>query len=114
MRVKAFSPDGNTVKITADVTAPTGVQVPENSTDSTHQIRVHNSGLVTAFLAWGITAGAAQSAAVIPTGSGANAKASYPLPAGIVEVFTAPINSYFSAITASGTADIFITSGNGI
>ena len=113
MEQKAFSPTGKTILVTGDTTAPTGIQAPESGTNGGYQFRLYNSGTVAAFLAVGTTAGEAQANAEIPTGGGADSKKVVVLPPGITEVLSFPINSFFSAITASGTAPIFIVPGKG-
>lgn len=104
MYTKAFSPTGPTVTVTAATSAPVGVQVPESGTSSGFQFRVYNAGTVIAFLGVGSTSGAAQSAA---TGG-------IPLPVGVVEVLSFPVGSYFSALTSSGTASVYLTPGKGL
>jgi hypothetical protein len=108
---KAFSPTGKTILVVAAVSAPTGVQCPEIGTTSGYQFRIHNAGTTLAFLSFGATAGEAQSNAVIPTGTPQNSIA---LPAGIVEILSFPIGSFFSAIISASTANIYITPGKGI
>lgn len=111
MYEKPLSPRGKTILVVAATTAPTGVLAPESGTVGGYQFRLHNAGTVTAYLAYGATAGEAQTNAVIPTGT---PQYGIPLPAGIVEVLSFPVGCYFSAITASGTANIFITPGAGV
>lgn len=111
MHEKPFSPRGKTVLIAAATTAPSGVQCQETGTAGGYQFRIHNAGTVTAYLAFGATGSEAQANAVIPTGT---PQYGIPLSAGIVEVLSFPVNCYFSAITASGTANIFITPGAGV
>jgi len=106
MYTKAFSPTGPTVTISASTTAPSGVQALEVGTNAGYQFRVHNGGTVMAFLGYGTSAGAAQSAALVASG--------IPLPAGVVEVLSFPVGSYFSAITASSTASVYVTPGKGL
>ncbi len=109
--ISAFEPLGPTVLVAADSTAPTGVATVTtgSSVKPICQFRVCNNGTVTVFYAYSTTAALAAAAAVIPTGSGSNAKASYALPAGGVEVITAPRDSFWSGITAAGTASLFVT-----
>ena len=92
--------------MTAATSAPVGVQVPEVGTNQGYQFRIHNAGSVIAFLGFGATAGAAQSAALVASG--------VPIPAGVVEVLSFPIGSYFSAITSSGSASVYLTPGKGL
>jgi len=111
MDKKPFSPTGKTALVVAAVSAPLGVQVPEIGTVQGIQYRIHNAGTVIAYLAVGTSAANAQANAAIPT---ATPEYSIPLPAGVVEVLSFPVGSFFSAITGSGTANIFITAGKGL
>lgn len=114
---RAFNPGGKTIAVAGATTAPTGGQaIAFNATASSHtnQYRIHNAGTVTAFIASGVDASTAQTNSVIPTGTGASSKDSYPIVAGGVEVWSFPPNTFFSAITASGTATIYITPGSGL
>jgi hypothetical protein len=109
-----FFPTGKTVAFTASTTAPSGVVAPSSNALAVElQYRIHNSGTATVFIAFGATAALAQARAVIPTGTGSNSKDSYPLVAGAVEVFSAPANSCWSGIIATGTASIYVTPGAG-
>lgn len=111
---RTFDATGPTVLVAGASTAPSGVQALSSGASPAEQYRIHNAGTVTAFIAYGTSAGTAQSNCVIPTGSGANSKRSMPLPSGATEVFTAPLDCYWSAITASGTASIYVTPGMGL
>lgn len=121
---RAFNPGGPTTLIAYTSTAGSGVQVLADgvnvnaagtSDESGQQVRVHNAGTGIAYLAFGPDAATAQSRCVIPTGSGSNAKYTYPLPSGIVEIYTIPRNCYFSVIApASGSGNVFITPGTGL
>lgn len=112
MSFRAFNPTGPTIKLVAATTAPTGLQAI--GAPPANQYRIHNAGTTTAFIAFGTSAGSAQTNAVTPTGAGASSKNSYPLPSNAVEVFTAPLNCFWSAICASGTDDLYITPGEGL
>src|SRR6266705_6312442 len=114
MTIRAFNPTGKTVAVAGATTAPAGVQVLSAGAPAAHQYRVHNAGAVTAFVSFDIDATTAQTDAVIPTGSGANSKLAIPLPSGAVEVLTALPDCYWSAITASSTATVYITPGEGL
>jgi hypothetical protein len=110
MSANAFSPQGNTTKIAVTSTASTGVQAPSDPQGQSGAM-VYNAGQYDCFLAWGTDATVA---AVIPTGSGANAKNGQPIPAGAIMALTFPPNAYFSAICASAqTATLYITRGEG-
>lgn len=112
----AFTPGGKTIKVAGTDAAPAGIQaVKDGKSKIPVQFRIHNAGPNTAFYAFGEDATTAQSNAVIPTGAGANAKPSYPLPSGAIEVISAPVDSYWSAIcAATETAAIYITPGRGL
>lgn len=111
-----FQPIGNTILVAGATTAPTGVTTVTTgvAAEGCIQFRVHNAGAVTAHYAFGADGATAKANAVVPTGDGSNAKASYPLPAGAVELITAPRDTYWSALTASSTASVFITPGVGV
>ena len=103
-----FTPSGNTVTFTAAVTAPTPVQAV-STTLGGNQYRILNAGSVVAFLGIGTTAAAANTAAAVVTSSGT----AIPLLAGTDEVITFAPNAYFTAVTASSSAVIYITPGDG-
>lgn len=103
-----FTPSGNTVTFTAAVTAPTPVQAV-STTLGGNQYRILNAGSVVAFLGIGTTAAAANSAAVAVTSTGS----AIPLLAGTDEIITFAPNAYFTAVTASSSAVIYITPGDG-
>lgn len=112
---RPFNPCGPTIKVAADSTAPAGVQASLSGARDKRQFRVHNAGAKTAWYAFGTSGADAQAKAVIPTGGGAGAKDSYPLPAGAIEVISAPEGSFWSGITATaGSADLYITPGEGV
>lgn len=103
-----FTPSGNTVTFTAAVTAPTPVQAV-STTLGGNQYRILNAGSVVAFLGIGTTADAANSSAQVVTSSN-NA---IPLLAGTDEIITFVPNAYFTGVTGSSTAVIYITPGDG-
>lgn len=109
----AFIQNGATRAITAAVTPPTAVQVPADFTAgsrSRNQFRVVNSGTVTAFLGAGSsTAVAAANSAVVSTTGNA-----IPIVPGAVEIFSFPADWYFTLSTASDTAVVYITPGEGL
>lgn len=109
----AWNPCGKTINIDAAAAAPVGLVSVQLANDAV-QYRVMNDGLVTAFVAFGSTGAIAQTNAAIPTDASAAAYFSIPVPAGAIEVITAPPNSFWSAITASSTAAIYITPGRGV
>ena len=103
-----FTPSGNTVTFTAATSAPTPVQVP-SSTLGGNQYRVLNAGSVVVFLGFGNTSTNATSNATVITTTGG----SMPLLPGTDEILTFVPNAYFTGITASNTATIYVTPGDG-
>jgi hypothetical protein len=103
-----FTPSGNTVTFTASTSAPTPVQAL-SSTLGGNQYRILNAGAVTAFLGYGTTAALANTAAVVVTATGG----SIPLLAGTDEIITFVPNAYFTGVTGSSTAVVYITPGDG-
>lgn len=113
---KPFYPTGKTIMVQADAVAPTGVatSAPNNKVQTDVQYRVQNNGAETIWYAFGADAATAQTNAVVPTGATTNSKDSYPLAALQVEVISAPRNSYFSGITATNPAKLYVTPGEGL
>jgi hypothetical protein len=110
----AFNPQGNTVVVAANATAPDGVQVPVNNkfnAQETGQIRIVNAGTNLVHLGVGFTAAAAKANAVA-SAAGVPA-AGVPLVPGAVEILRFPLNSYFSGL-ASGATTVYMTPGEGI
>lgn len=109
MGIQAFTKTGNTVTFTAATTAPTAVQAVSSSLGG-NQYRVINAGTVTVFLGYGATASDASNNAVVVT----TTQASFPLLPGTDEILTFTPNAYFTGITSSGTAAVYITPGDGL
>jgi hypothetical protein len=103
-----FTPSGNTVTFTAATTAPTPVQAI-SSTLGGNQYRVLNAGSVTVFLGVGQTSAQATASATVVT-STANC---IPILAGTDEILSFLPNAYFTGITGSSTAVVYITPGDG-
>lgn len=103
-----FTPSGNTVTFTAATVAPAAVQAV-STTLGGNQYRILNAGSVVAFLGIGTTADAANTNAQVVTSSN-NA---IPLLAGTDEIITFVPNAYFTAVTGSSSAVIYITPGDG-
>ena len=108
MGINAFTPSGNTVTFTANVAAPTPVQCV-SSTLGGNQYRIINAGTATVFLGYGSTSDSATDKAAIVTTTGN----SIPLLAGTDEILSFVPNAYFTGITSSGTAVIYVTPGDG-
>ena len=109
MSTNAFTPLGDTVTFTASTTAPTPVQAASRTLGG-NQYRILNAGTTTVFLGIGNTAAGATANAVAVTSS----QGSYPLLAGTDEILTFAPNWYFTGITSTGTAVIYITPGDGM
>ena len=109
MGLNAFTKTGNTIAFTANVAAPTAVQCV-STTLGGNQYRIINSGSVTVFLGYGTSASDAGNNAVVVTTTGL----AYPLLAGTDEILTFVPNAYFTGITASSNAAVYITPGDGM
>lgn len=109
MSTNAFTPVGNTVVFTANVAAPTAAQAV-SVTLGGNQYRIINSGNVGVFMGVGNTASDANNAASIVTNTG---PAIFLLP-GTDEVLTFRPNAYFTGITVSGTANVYVVPGDGL
>ena len=109
MGINAFTRTGNTITFTAATTAPTPVQCP-STTLGGNQYRIINSGTVVVFLGYGSTASDATNNATVVTTTGL----SLPLLPSTDEILSFVPNAYFTAITASGNASIYITPGDGL
>jgi len=113
MGVQAFTQMGLTVKFTANTTAPTPVQATALSVGA-NQYRIINNGAATVFLGYGTSSADATANSVIPTGGGGSATRALPILPGTDEIMTFQPNAYFTGITVSGSADIYITPGDGM
>jgi len=109
MGINAFTKMGNTVVFTAATTAPSPVQALSTSLGG-NQYRIINAGTVTVFLGYGSTSANATTNATLVTSS----QAAFPLLPGTDEILTFVPNAYFTGITASGTAAVYITPGDGL
>jgi len=109
MGVNAFNACGNTVVFSATTSAPTPVQAV-STTLGGNQYRVLNSGTVTVFMGIGTSSANATSNAAVVSSTGA----AIPLLSGTDEIMTFPPNAYFTGITSSGTAVVYITPGDGL
>lgn len=97
--IQSFTLNGATVTLSATTGAPTPTAISPRE----GSIRVYNAGAVTAFLRSGI--GTADATATT---------SHTPIAAGTVEAFSIPTNhTHISAITASSTATVYVTVGNG-
>jgi hypothetical protein len=109
MQVDNFSQTANTVAVNASAVS-SSVPLADSKTGSDDRdYRIRNTGTVDVFIVFG----GSDVAAVIPAvGSPANG---IPIGAGHTEAFRAPAgNTHLAAITASGTATLYITTGRGL
>lgn len=109
MGINAFTKTGNTVTFLAAISAPTPVQC-SSSTLGGNQYRIINSGSVTVFLGYGSSASDATNAAVVVS----TTSPAFPLLPNTDEILTFVPNAYFTGITSSGNATIYITPGDGL
>jgi hypothetical protein len=109
MGIQAFTKMGNTVAFTAATSAPTPVQCG-STTLGGNQYRIINSGNVAVFLGYGVTSSDASNNATVVSTTGA----AFPLLPGTDEVLTFAPNAYFTGITSSGSALVYITPGDGM
>lgn len=109
MGINAFTKLGNTVVFTAATTAPAAVQCV-STTIGGNQYRIVNPGSVTVFLGYGATASDANNNATVVTSSGP----ALPLLPGTDEILSFVPNAYFTGITVSGTANVYVTPGDGL
>jgi len=103
-----FSPSGNTVVFAAATSAPTPVQAI-STTLGGNQYRVINSGTVIAYLGVGNTSANATANAVVVS----TTASSIPLLPGTDEILTFTPNAYFTGITSTSSANVYITPGDG-
>lgn len=109
MGINAFTKMGNTVVFTAATTAPSPVQALSSSLGG-NQYRIINNGNVVVFLGYGSTSADAANNALVVSSS----QAAFPLLPGTDEILTFVPNAYFTGITSSGTATVYITPGDGL
>lgn len=108
MSIRAFTPQGNTVTFTANVTAPTAVQATSGSLGAT-SYRIHNVGNSVIYLGFGATASDATAMANTSISG-----STITMVANSVEVFTLNANQYFTAVTSSGTSAVTVLVGDGL
>lgn len=110
---RAFKPLGPITIIAGDTTAPTGVQVtgPQKAPEPV-SYEVGNPSLNDAYLGWAPTAAGATTNTVIPTAGNPKQNCTW-IPAKSIRAMSFPFNSFFSAITAAGTAGITMQAGEG-
>ena len=110
MGIMAFTPMGNTVTFTAATSAPTPVQATSSIIGATQYKIVIPAGNNTVFIGFGTTSAAATAGAANVTSSG-NA---FVMLAGTDQVITLNGNMYFTGVTNTGTAQVYIMPGDGV
>ena len=110
MGIMAFTPMGNTVTFTATSTPPTPVLATSSIIGATQYKIVIPAGSSTVFIGYGPTAAAATAGATAITSSG-NA---FVMLAGTDQIITLNANQYFTGVTDTGTAKVYIISGDGL
>lgn len=110
---RAFEPAGKCILIAGATTAPTGTQLVVAGVNSSNvkQARFYNAGAVVAWVAFGDSGAAAAAAAIVPTGTSQNVT---PILPGTSLVMSVPPNKFWSAITGSSTASIYVQPGRGL
>ena len=110
MGIMAFTPMGNTVTFTAQSPAPTPVRAISSIIGATQYKIVIPAGTNTVFIGYGPTAAAATAAAVNVTSSG-NA---FVMLAGTDQIITLNANQYFTGVTDTGIAQVYVMPGDGM
>ena len=111
MGVQAFTVTGNTVTLTAATSAPTPVQCPSATLGGNQYRIINTSTTIIAYLSFAATAADATTNCVIPSGTSTR---TLPILPSTDEIITFTPNAYFTAITSSSTAVLFITPGDGL
>ena len=110
MGIQAFTKTGNTVVFTANTAAPTAVQAVSSTLGGNQYRIINTSSNVTVFLGYGTTADEANTAAAVVT----TTSPAFPLLPGTDEILSFVPNAYFTGITNSGNATIYVTPGDGL
>lgn len=95
--MKTFAPNGSDTATMVATTASASVSIDAHS----NSVRVVNTGAAMAFLRFGATSATATTADM-------------PIASGATETFTKGSADKVAAITASGTATLYFTSGEGM
>lgn len=112
MGVNAFTVTGNTVTLTANVTANTPVQCLSTTLGGNQYRIINTSTTVIAYLSFASSASDATANCLIPNAT--NSSRTLPILPSTDEIITFVPNAYFTALTASSTATLFITPGDGL
>ena len=110
MGINAFTKTGNTVTFLANTTQPAPVQCLSSTLGGNQYRIINTSSNVTVFLGYGTTSAEANTNCAIVTSS----QNALPILPTTDEILTFVPNAYFTGITASGNATIYITPGDGL
>jgi len=110
MGVMAFTPMGNTVTFTAATSAPTPVQCLSTTIGATQYKIVIPAGNNVVFIGYGSTSSAATAMANVVTSTGQ----SFVMLAGTDQIITLNANQYFTGVTNTGTANVYVMAGDGM
>lgn len=114
MSTQPFTPTGKTVAITANITAPAATRVVAAGNVNSVTYRVANpEANETVWYTMDSDANCAANC-VIPTGGGSSSKFALPLPSGGVEIVRGPQGAYFTGVTRTLAANLFVTPGDGM
>lgn len=102
MEARTFAPRPAGTDTLAVTTSSDRTRFHDAGTGKPGSVRLYNAGSATVFCEFG------GSEVVAAVASG------FPLPAGGVETFNPQGGSYLAAITASGTATLYVTPGEGM
>lgn len=113
----AFQPMGKTIKVIAGATANT-VTLYADSPSNQYLVVSHEKTNGTGHPVY-ITIAATSTNAVLPTGAGANAAYTIPIPPGYMFVFTGPqcnasTPAYISVISENDSPELYVTPGEGM
>lgn len=110
-QINPFAPQGKCIAVTAAVTAPAPVQaVGFSNAQSPCDYLIYNAGAVDAFITMEALSADATANCVTPTGT---PQRSIACPSKAFFTLNGPPNAFFSGITASSTAIIYVTPGEG-
>lgn len=104
MAISAFAPGGSSSLLAATTSS---ARVAFNGGIGARHVRIHNAGPATAYVSFGGSAAVATIPAGDKDGNG------LAIPAGAVEILGCR-QSHAAAITASGTASLYLTPGEGV
>lgn len=112
--LSSFEPNGKSFCIVAASTAPTAQQAAEFvSGQQPISWRIRNDGSVTVFIGYDTTAALASANSVDPA-TGPTPRQCIVMGAGGTETFTRPANTFWTAVSASSTSNVYIQPGQGV